>query len=155
MGDDVLVWYQKLRAVARLYRHIAGTERGDPAIGAPTSITSPGLTDLSSSRTIPLNRFETVRCSPSPTPTPSAPVNSAKVVRSIPMLVSDSTTAKVTKVALISLPRSTRARGVISETRVMRRSNRLDATVAAHSNIAIESTPLTTVRIETRSPPTT
>jgi hypothetical protein len=71
------------------------------------------------------------------------------------MLVSESITAKVTRVALISLPRSTRARGVISETRVMRRSNRLDATVAVHSSMASESTPLTTVRIETLSPPTT
>ncbi len=37
----------------------------------------------------------------------------------------------------------------------MRRSNRLDATVAAHRSMASESTPLTTVRIETLSPPTT
>src|SRR5262249_46572127 len=30
MGDDVLVWNQKLRSVARLHRNIAGAERGDP-----------------------------------------------------------------------------------------------------------------------------
>src|SRR5271165_3971404 len=51
---------------------------------------------------MPLNRLETVRCNPSPTPTPSAPVNSAKVVRSIPTMVSESTTDKVTRVALMS-----------------------------------------------------
>jgi hypothetical protein len=42
---------------------------------------------------IPLNGFDTVLCRPSPTPTPSAPVNSAKVDRSTPIFASDSTTA--------------------------------------------------------------
>src|SRR5215472_11868372 len=104
---------------------------------------------------IPLNRFETVLCRPSPTPTPSAPVNSANVVRSTPMLVSASTTASVTSVVLISFPSSTRARGVISEKRVMRRSNRLEMTVAAQRSIASESTPRTIVRTDTLRPPTT
>src|SRR5260370_40938199 len=59
MGDDVLVRNQKLRAVTRLYRYVARAERGDPTIGAPTSITSPGFIDLPTSRTIPLNSFQT------------------------------------------------------------------------------------------------
>jgi Mechanosensitive ion channel len=41
----------------------------------------------------------------------SAPVNSAKVLGSTPTLVSENTTAKVSRVVLISLPSSTRARG--------------------------------------------
>jgi hypothetical protein len=68
------------------------------------------------------------------------------------MLVSESTTARVINVALISLPSRTCARGVISGTRAMRRSNRLDPRVATQSNMARETTPRPTVRIETRSP---
>src|SRR5580693_9819484 len=34
LGDDVLVWNQKLRAVTRLYRYVARAKRGDLTIGA-------------------------------------------------------------------------------------------------------------------------
>src|SRR5271166_1714488 len=111
VGAGVLVWNQKLCAVARLYRHIPGAERSHPTRGAAHLDHLARLDRLVEQQDDLAEQVRDVRCSPSPTPTPSAPVNSAKVMRSITMLVSENTTAKVTRVALISLPRSTRARG--------------------------------------------
>src|SRR4029079_3430820 len=60
---------------------------------SPMVMTSPGLIDLSASRMMPLTKFDTIFCSPRPTPTPIAPVNTARPDRSMPAALSPRTMA--------------------------------------------------------------
>jgi hypothetical protein len=55
---------------------------------SPTLITSPGFTDLSASRMMPLTRLDTIFCRPKPTPTPTAPENTASAEMSMPTALS-------------------------------------------------------------------
>ncbi len=97
------------RVVTEAYR--APSDDTQPKL-SPTSITSPGLIDLSSNRMMPLIRLDTSFCRPKPMPTPIAPVNTAKAVRSMPMLFNAMTNATTTSVDFNSLPISTWIEGV-------------------------------------------
>ncbi len=84
LGHQILVRDQMLLAVAGDDADRAHADLVDPAEAlSPTTITSPGLIERSISRMIPAIRLPIVFCRPKPTASPSAPENTAKVVRSM------------------------------------------------------------------------
>src|SRR5437773_1160367 len=55
---------------------------------------------------MPLTKFETIFCRPKPSPTPTAPLNTAKAVRSMPTVLRPITIASVTSTIFTRLPAS-------------------------------------------------
>ena len=78
----------------------------------PTSITSPGFIERSSSRMMPLTKFDTIFCRPKPMPTPTAPLKTANAVRSMPTALRPISSATEISAIRTRLPVSTRTEGL-------------------------------------------
>ena len=120
---------------------------------SPTAMTSFGLMDLSISSVRPLIRLEMIFCKPNPIPTPRAPPNTVRAVRSIPRLLMAMRNARVISTILVSLATSTWTDGVRLSARWMRRSSTLEIDIVTHSRMPRAITPFTTVSTETRTAP--
>ena len=117
------------------------------------AITSPGLIDLSSNRTKPLNKLAMDFCKPNPTPIPIAPLNTVRAVKSIPTLETVAATAIMIKTSLLSLLNNTCTDGVKSDEVLICRSISLEIIAANQSRMIRESMPLITVNAETLKVP--
>src|SRR5690348_2157591 len=133
MGNDILIRNKELRAISGLDCHVTRAKCGHPTVSATYLNDVSWFDGFVEQQHHAAEQIGYRPLKPSPMPTPSAPVNRANVDKSTPMLVSDRRIARLTSVVLSSLPSNTRARGVICETRVIRRSNTVDTSVAAHS----------------------
>src|SRR6516162_6334540 len=75
---------------------------------------SPGFTDLSTRRMMPLMKFATIFCRPKPIPTPAAPEKIASADKLMPTAPMATTTAKASRPRRIILTSSTWIDGVRS-----------------------------------------
>ena len=80
-------------------------------------MTSPGFIERSSSRMIPLTKFDTIFCRPKPRPTPTAPLKTAKAVRSMSTALRPISSATEISAILVRLPVSARTEGLSAERR--------------------------------------
>ena len=116
----------------------ARSSRIQPKV-SPSEMVSPGLMERSSRMMIPEMKFETTFCRPKPIPTPTAPENTVKAVRSMPMPDIAATTATTMKVIFRSFPIRTRRDGVSSSERWIRLSRKLPSDTASH-RVTLSST---------------
>ena len=122
MGDDVLVGNEELCAVAGFHGNIPGAKRGHPAISAADLDDVAGLDRFVEQQHHAAEQVGDRPLQTQPDADPECAGEQRKVDKSMPMLTSDRRTARLTRVVLSSFPSRTRARGVICETLVMRRS---------------------------------
>ena len=102
----------------------------------------------------PLMKLLVMRCRPKPMPTPSAPPNTASVVRSIPTASMATKKASAIRIDLLNLPKATCSDGVMCGMRRMRRSITPEIQKASVSNSAISATSLIVASSEMRELPT-
>src|SRR5258708_3776584 len=107
-------------------------------------MTSPGFIERSSSRMIPLTKFDTIFCRPKPMPTPTAPLKTAKAVRSMPTALRPISSATEISAILMRLPASARTEGLSAERRWSRVSTTRARPRAIHSKMARMNTALIT-----------
>ena len=92
---------------------------------SPMVTRSPGFTDLSASRMMPLMKLATIFCNPKPMPTPAAPEKIASAERLMPTALMTTATAKIIRPSRIILTSSTWIEGVRSLDRVIRLSDEI------------------------------
>ena len=116
---------------------------------------SPGFTDLSASRMMPLMKLATIFCRPKPIPTPAAPEKIASADRLMPTALITAATAKTISASRIILTSSTWIDGVRSADRVIRLSTKLAAMLVSHSASTSSTPSLISSNGVSRSPPST
>ena len=114
---------------------------------------SPGLIDLSINNNTPLKRLAIDFCKPSPIPIPTAPLNTAKAVRSIPTLEIATTTAIMINENLISLLIRTLTEGVISVDFLICCSMNCEINIANHRRTTSIKIPSITVNADILNSP--
>lgn len=118
------------------------------------AITSPGFTDLSISRMMPLIRFEMTFCRPKPTPSPTAPEKTVNAVRSMPILSKAANMATMIKATRTVLLNRTRADGEMAALPSRRLSIICAASLAIHNSDASTRPALITPTTDTLAEPT-
>ncbi len=116
---------------------------------------SPGFTDLSASRMMPLMKLATIFCRPKPMPTPAAPEKIASAERLMPTALMTTAIAKTIKASRIILISSTWIDGVRSPDRVIRLSAKLLAILVSHSATTKSTPSLIRSSGVSRRPPST
>ena len=116
---------------------------------------SPGFTDLSASRMMPLMKLATIFCRPIPMPTPTAPENTASAERLMPTAPSAITIATTISPIRIILTSSTWIDGVRSLDGLIRLSAKLLAMLVSQSATTSSTPSLITSSGVSRRPPST